>query len=158
MTTQIAVSGQDGAGNPVTIRADQNVDNSIAFRHSLEVGGAAVSTANAVPVSGVPMASVVSSGLEPSHILKVGAGTLYGFQASFTVSGWIMLFDATTAPVDGAVVPRKVWQVSAAQSQTLDKAFNPPLAMAAGAVLVFSTTGPLTKTASASAYFSGEIQ
>jgi nucleoside phosphorylase len=99
---------------------------------------------------------VVSSILESNHIMKGSAGTLYSFQANSTsVGGYVMLFNATSAPADGAVTPIKVWQIGA--QTTLGIGCNPPLAFSIGIVLVFSTTGPFTKTASATAYFSGEV-
>lgn len=45
MTTQIALAALDGIGLPIILRADQNTDNSIALRTSLEAGGLAVGTA-----------------------------------------------------------------------------------------------------------------
>ena len=157
MTTQIALSGKDGGGNPITIRADQNPDNSVALHVVPEVLGSAVAPANPLPVALSPVPSVVSQAIEASRVLKSAPGTLFAFEAYFSTSGFIMLFDAASVPPDGAVVPRKVWSVQASQSSTFDKSFNPPLAMANGAVLVFSITGPFTKTQSDVAQFSAEI-
>lgn len=53
MTTQIELAALDGGGRPITLRADQNTDTSIAMRASMEIGGSAVATANPVPVVSV---------------------------------------------------------------------------------------------------------
>lgn len=102
-----------------------------------------------------PLASVSSAALEVGHILNAAACSLFGFQVNTTtVSGWVMLFDAATVPADGTVAPKKWWQLG--PNQTLGVEFLPALAMTTGAVVAFSTTGPFTKTGSATATFSGE--
>lgn len=103
------------------------------------------------------VASVVSTALGSSLVLSAAACSLFGFQVNTTsVGGWVLLFDATAAPADGAVTPRKFWQVP--PNTTVEYTFTPQLQMVTGAVLVFSTTGPFTKTASATAAFSGEVR
>ncbi len=69
-------------------------------------------------------------------------------------AGWMMLFDATVAPADGTVSPKRVWKVAA--NDSVEHRFGTPLHMLQGAVLVFSSTGPLTKTASATVFLSGD--
>lgn len=157
MTTPITVVGLDGAGKPFAIRADQNTDLSVAFRSSLEIGGVAVSQAAPVPVAAAAVASVFSTTFVDHIILKAAPGQLFGFQSTYEQSGYVMMFDAIAAPADGSVTPRKVWQVNLSASGTLEVSFSPSLALTAGAVLVFSTTGPFTKTAAAAAQFSGEV-
>jgi hypothetical protein len=126
--------------------------------HGLRADGQPIGAGYPMPVqvSVTALASVTSSVLERARVLKASPGNLYGFQANASQSGWVMLFDLTSEPADGAVAPRKVWQINTSQTATLEVRFQPPLAMSAGATLVFSTTGPVTKTAAASAYFSGE--
>jgi hypothetical protein len=159
MTAQVNVSGRDGGSNPITLRAEQASDFSLAMHHVVEVAGAPAAAGNELSVKLTPVATVGSAALENFHVLKAAAGTLYAVNCNATQTGYVMLFDAAGVPGDGAVTPRKVWFYSAATQQTIDKAFNPPLAMAAGAVLVFSTTGPFTKTTpgSGAAQLSGEM-
>lgn len=102
--------------------------------------------------------SVVSSTAESSHVLKAGAGTLYGLDVTTgAAAGYVMLFNATSAPADGAVTPIKAWVVSANSSLGVSFIPGPPLAFSAGITATFSTTGPFTKTASSTAFFSGEV-
>ena len=116
------------------------------------------SAANPFPVAAVPatstaIAPVVSTALEASHVLKASAGTFYGGDAyAASVPGYVMLFDSATVPADGAVTPLKSWPIAA--SAGIAVGYNPPIACANGIVVVFSTTGPFTKTVSATAFFS----
>lgn len=157
MTTLITVPGLTGAGKPFGLRGDQNTDLSVSFRASLEVGGVAVSQGAPVPVTNVAVASVFSTDVVDHIILKGSPGVLFGFQSNYAESGYVMLFDSITPPADGVVAPRKVWQVNLSMSGTLEVSFSPPLAMAEGATLVFSTTGPFFKTSASTAQFSGEV-
>ena len=55
-----------------------------------------------------PITPVVSSALEASHVLKSGPGILYSVYASNLTGGsvgFLQVFNATSAPVDGAVTP-----------------------------------------------------
>lgn len=70
-------------------------------------GNLCVSQSSAPPPS-IGVVPVVSTALEGSHVLKGGAGLLYGAYASnFTggTTGNLLIFNATSAPADGAVAP-----------------------------------------------------
>ena len=118
-----------------------------------------VSGGTALPVTTTPVAITpvaASSSLESSHILKGSGGNFFGVQVNTTsASEWVMLFNATTAPSDGAVTPVAWWQVNA--SSTLSVSEMPGLALSTGIVIVCSTTGPFTKTASALCTFGAGI-
>jgi hypothetical protein len=120
-----------------------------------------ISGGTTIPVTDTPLAITpvtASTTLESSHILKGSAGNFFGVQVNTTsASEWVMLFNATTAPADGAVAPVAWWQVNA--SSTLSISEMPGLALSTGIVLVCSTTGPFTKTASAlCTYGAGVVQ
>lgn len=115
---------------------------------NVQVYPTTTATAGLVPVSTAALASALT--------LKGAAGNLYSVNLVTGASaGYFMLFNATTAPADGAVAPVKVWQVAANSERAID--FPVPIRLTTGATLVFSTTGPFTKTASATAFMSGEI-
>ncbi|MDE0879995.1 MAG: hypothetical protein OSB00_15240 [Sphingomonas bacterium] len=102
----------------------------------------------------VALSPSVSGSAESSRVLKTASGNFY--RASITTAGaagYLMAFDAATVPSDGAVSPRICRAVAA--NTTLDVAFNIPVSFNSGWVLVFSSTGCFTKTASATAYFEG---
>lgn len=127
-------------------------------------GGSSVtqSGAWAVSISGTPtvqsaaLAPIVTPSAASALQLKASAGNLLSLMATSTVSGWLMLFDATAAPADGAVTPKWVYPLAA--NGALNMAWPNPLAFATGIIAVFSTTGPFTKTASATAFISGQAQ
>lgn len=103
------------------------------------------------------IAPVVSSATEACHVMKAGAGNFYSLTATNGASaGWVLIFDATAAPADGAVTPK--WWATLAANSTLDKQWFSPLRFATGMTVCFSTTGPFTKTASATAAFSAAVQ
>ncbi len=124
-------------------------------------GTGTVSTIDAL-LAVLPPASVtpvVSSAAESGHVLKGSAGALYSIDCTLgAVSGYLMVFNATSAPADGAVTPIKCWPVASdGTSGSFQRTFTPPIACSVGITVVFSTTGPFTKTASATAMFSGEV-
>jgi hypothetical protein len=85
-------------------------------------------------------------------VVKASAGNLYHVACVAGASaGFLMVFDATSAPADGAVTPKIVRPIAA--NGSVDIPFDTPYRFNTGITLVFSTTGPFTKTASATAYF-----
>lgn len=93
-----------------------------------------------------------------SKLIKTGAGNLYGFEVVTGASaGYVMLFNATTLPANGTVTPFKVFGQVAANA-TVAVLFNPPIHFTTGMTIGFSTTGPFSLTASATAFISGDAQ
>lgn len=125
---------QDTSGNSCTVAAPQS------------------GAANALtPIS-------PSGTLESNHVVCAAACNAYGFQVNTTTAAeWVMLFNATTAPVDGAVTPARWYQVPANGTLIVDMTDGGiPIRFTTGWTLVCSTTGPFTKTASALCTFAGE--
>lgn len=88
-------------------------------------------------------------------ILKASAGNLYGYNIVTGASaGYLMIFDSATVPADGTVTPKKV--IAIAANTSVERGFNLPIVFSTGITLVFSTTGPFTKTISNTAFISGE--
>ena len=106
---------------------------------------------------GVGLSTAATTAVASSFIAKASSGNVYGVGITTgAAAGYLMVFASATAPVDGAVTPAKVYAVAA--NSTFEKSFNPPLRLSAGVTLVFSTTGPFTKTASATAFLTAEVQ
>lgn len=148
-----AIGGTDGTNlQPLTVDAST---------HYLQVdvkAGAVTISGTLTPTS---RTAVTSTSLEANHVITGAAGSLYSFevQADSTLSAaawWIMVYNATSAPGDGAVTPIKCYQMA---SGTLGAsyAFPNPIAFSTGIVIGVSTTGCLTKTASAHAIISGDF-
>ena len=105
----------------------------------------------------VPVATTVAAS---SLVVKATPGQLMAMVAATgAVAGYVMLFDAAAAPADGAVSPVWVSGLIAANTSVTVFAVNggPGIRFNTGIVAVFSSTGPFTKTASATAYISGLV-
>lgn len=106
--------------------------------------------------AGAGLASGQTTVAAGSIILKASAGNLYGVNATSGASaGYLLVYDSATVPADGTTTPRKTYVMAANSTIAFD--FDIPLRFAAGIVLVFSTTGPFTKTISATAFLSGDF-
>lgn len=68
-----------------------------------------------------------------------------------------MIFNATSLPADGAVTPAKCY-AEPAGAISASYGFNVPVQFSTGIVIGVSSTGFLTKTASAPAFISGDAQ
>lgn len=131
---QRSVEGSDGTGKGVA---------AVAATPNSSAGSAAQFTANAAVGS--------------SLVAKASAGNLYAMNVTAGASAlYIMVFDATSAPADGAVTPK--WCLPLAANAGLDKVFNPPMRGATGLTIVASTTGCYSKTASATAFIAAQAQ
>ncbi len=90
-----------------------------------------------------------------SLVVKASAGNLYGYSITSGASaGYLMIFDATTAPADGTVTPKIVRVIAANTTIETDRDIS--IRFTTGITMVFSTTGPFTKTASATAFLAGD--
>lgn len=103
---------------------------------------------------------IVSTAIESSHVLSTRPGCLIStYMVSGASSGFFLVFNAITAPVDGAVAPIECVPVAANSYQFINFAPQPPEFYSTGVVVVFSTgANCLTKTASATAWFHGIVQ
>jgi hypothetical protein len=95
----------------------------------------------------------VSTAVGSSIVAKVSAGNLYGVSITTGASaGYLLMFNATASPADGAVTPLMCRTVPANSSLEIDHSVIPDR-FTTGITAVFSTTGCFTKTASATAMF-----
>jgi len=91
-------------------------------------------------------------------VLKASAGNLYSINIVTGASaGYLMVFDAVAAPADGAVTPVKCLPIAANVGLETNMRSMPEY-FATGITAVFSTTGCFTKTASATAFISGDVK
>ena len=117
------------------------------------------------PVTVTTAATSYASTTAPSSnktITSSPGKKLAGFEVSvdstlLAVPWWIMIFDATSAPADGAVTPAKCFGVPA---NTPSKAygFTYPPTFNNGITIAVSTTDCFNKTESAHAFISGDLQ
>lgn len=126
--------------------------------HFLEVNVAAGALSIA-PSASFGITPIESTAAESNHILKGSAGTLYSlYVTTGATAGFIMTFNATTAPADGAVTPVECAVAPANTSTSISFGSGPPDSYSTGITAVFSSTGCFTKTASATAFFKGRVQ
>lgn len=95
-----------------------------------------------------------------NQVLKASAGNLYDLTVTIgATSGYVMLFDATSLPSNGAVTP--VWCYAVTSNGTnggIAAAWPSPKRFGTGITAGFSTTGCFTLTASATANFFGDYK
>lgn len=92
-----------------------------------------------------------------SAVLLAGPGYLNGVQVNSTSAAvWVLLFNATSAPSNGAVTPVKAWQIGTNQTLAASWA-GAALQLGIGITVACSTTGPTTLTLSGTCTFSGEV-
>jgi hypothetical protein len=100
----------------------------------------------------------VSPSAEACRVFAGVSARLFSYQVSTGASaGYIMVFDATAAPADGAVTPA-LPSVQIAASSTYNFSPTNPALFANGVTICFSTTGPFSKTASATAMLGAQVQ
>lgn len=124
---------------------------------------------NTVAVTNAPSAASTSgltptttSALAANSVIKASAGNLYSFEvaADSTLSAaawWIMIYNATSAPGDGAVTPLKCYAMPSGTT-SFAAAFPTPVAFSTGITIGVSTNGCFTKAASTHAFISGDAQ
>lgn len=118
-------------------------------------GGAASSTGGATHAQTAALASNLAA--------KASAGTLYSFEVSAdaTLSGaawYVMIFDATALPSNGAITPAKCYSQASGTTQMGGTFAAPGVAFATGIVIGVSTTGCFTQTASVHAFIAADYQ
>jgi hypothetical protein len=108
----------------------------------------------------VSTTSALAANLVLRTICPISQCVLTSFEVSAdsTLSAaawWIMIYDATAAPSDGAVTPKKCYAI-ASGTTSFAAAFQTPPIFTTGIVIGVSTTGCFSKTASAHAFISGD--
>lgn len=161
----LALSGTTFAASPTNTYCSS--DSGVTWLPCNPAGGGATtsnqgtpnspnSPANAWTVTPPLLTQNASTALETNHVLKASAGTLYSLAvATPAAAGYLMVFNATSAPSDGAVTPVFCQQIAASTGLTL--AWVTPASYSTGITVVYSSTGCLTKTA-ANAFFMWQVQ
>lgn len=148
----ICTSGAGGGSSTVSIN-----QTTPGTTNGVVVNSGAVSLSGTAAVQPAARTSVASSALAANLVVASAAANLYSFTVSadstLYASDWfLMAYDATSAPADGAVTPKLCYQI-ASGTRSVTAAFPNPIAFTTGIVLGVSTTGCFTKTASTHASF-----
>ena len=143
-------TGAGGAGIPrVTVSNDS----------SIIIGSGAVSVSGTATVAPLGRTKAQTSALASNLVVTNAANNLYNLQVTadstlYAADWWIMVFDATSAPGDGAVTPALCLDM-ASGVRSYWGSFPNPIAFTTGITVVVSTTGCFTKTASTHAFIAG---
>lgn len=110
--------------------------------------------------AGAAVTSASSTAAASNLVLKASAGNLYHLTATIgATSGYLLLFDATSLPSNGAVTPVLCYPVTSnGTNGGVGLEFSTPKRFGTGITAGFSTTGCFTLTASATANFFGGYQ
>lgn len=154
--TQVSTNSLTAAGNYIY--------NSATWDRIRSLGGGSQTVTTGMPITvsmphtaaNAGIISTATATANSAQILKASAGNLYSVSCTSGASaGFLMVFDAVSAPADGVVTPIDV--ITVAANATVSKMYPTPLRGAVGLTLVFSTTGPFSKTASATAFLAGQV-
>lgn len=121
--------------------------------------GTGVTAVAQAPTSAAAQAivPVVSAAVESSHVIKASAGNLFRIGVTSGASaGYLMVFNATSAPADGVVTP--IFCKPVAANAGAEWSWTIPARYSTGITAAFSTTGCFLKTASATAFIEGYAQ
>lgn len=122
-------------------------------------GGLRVQLQDGIGGDIAPVTPVATTSLASSLVLKAAPGLLYtATVTTSTAAGYVMALNATAPPADGAVTPLFCFYMPANWSQSFGAYGSPASYYNVGITIVFSTTGCLTKTASATAFISGNVK
>lgn len=122
----------------------------------LQVAPAGTAPYPAPPVPNAQSFPLVKTTAVASSLVIQGTGNpqlLYLNVVSGASAGFVMVFPGNSAPADGAVTPSLCYNLAANSTLVVTNAER--VWFAGGIVVVFSTTGCFTKTASATAFISG---
>jgi len=108
--------------------------------------------------SAAGITTTASAAVTGGQIVKASAGNLYGFNVvSGASAGYVLVFNSATVPADGAVTPARCLPLAANTGLDVNLRGQPTY-FSAGITIVFSTTGCFSKTASATAFISGDAK
>ena len=106
-------------------------------------------------VGGIPTPYLSTQEPSSALVVKQAAGELLSLTCTpTTINGYIMVFDAVSIPSDGPVVPLFTWPCS--QQAPFDRQWINPVQFSAGAIIMFSSTGPFMLTASNTAFIAAQ--
>lgn len=115
--------------------------------------------------SGIGISPQVSGSAASSLVLKATAGNLYYISATVTAASWLMIFNATSAPVDGATTSgtasgnlQDCLAIPTGTTGVINYSPGPPQSYSVGITAVISSTACATKTAATVGFIHGVVQ
>lgn len=153
----LSADGDAGSAS-LWVRRDGNVSRVNAdgdyINPAVDQYGNVKDTPTPSDLASAAVVNTATAAVAGSLVLKASPGNLYDFNITAGASaGYLMIFNATSAPADGAVTP--AFCIPVAANAGLAMTFPFPKRFSVGITLVFSTTGPFTKTISNTAFMAG---
>ena len=129
----------------------------------LALAGPSLAQPTSTAGTGAPANVISTSALAANLVVKTIPGAAYSFEviADSTLSGaawWVMFYDATSAPADGAVTPLKCYAIPSGQTTVGGTFATGGINFKTGIVVGVSTNGCFTKAASTHAFISVDYQ
>jgi hypothetical protein len=146
----------DGSGDFVPVVRLENIRDISIGSVTVAPGTSLIGAVMPAPTSSSDFAITPqsSTALEASHVIKTSPGNLYSlYVVTTSVGGYLMTFNSISVPADGAVTPIECIPVPASSIASISADGSAPDSYSVGIVVVFSTTGPFTKTGSSTAFF-----
>lgn len=157
-TGQVLPLTQDTGGNLCSNSATLAPGSATAANQVLEI--AALNTIISQAIPSCSAAPILSTSAEATHILKGSSGTLCGIYATSLVAtnAFLMVFNATTAPGDGAVTPTECVPISPNGVASISYGLGAASTYSTGISVAISSTGCFTKTTTGmTAFFHGQV-
>lgn len=106
--------------------------------------------------------TIATSALAANLVVNAAATNLYSFEVAadstlYAAAWWIMIYNATSAPTDGAVTPAKCYAMPVGAT-SFAAAFTKPVRFSTGVTIGVSTNGCFTKAASTHAFISADYK
>lgn len=103
--------------------------------------------------------SVISmTAISPGFVIKAAPGNLYQLTSTGTTPSFLMTFNATSVPADGAVAPVDCISTNGLSTATLNFSPGPPEFFSVGIVAAMSSTGCFIKTGLTASFFKALFQ
>lgn len=149
-----------GAASTGTQRVTTSTDSTIgtvtavtSITNALPAGTNVIGQVNLAPSATIGLTTQSCTAACASTLVS-GAHTLYGGSFSATVTGWLLVYDATSCSANGTVTPKKAIAYTTANTSIGFSWANTPIVNSTGIAACFSSTGPYTATASTTAFIS----
>lgn len=122
------------------------------------VGTGTFATQDTITPSATVGVSTQSCTVACASTIVSGAHSVYGISGSATVTGTILVYDATSCSANGTVTPKKAFAYTVANAPIGISWADVPMINATGIAVCFSSTGPFTATASTTAFLSVDFK
>lgn len=108
------------------------------------------------------LSTIATAALASNLVVNAASTKLHSFIVSadstlWTGTWYVMIFNATSAPADGAVTPAKCYTLPIGTT-SLGAAWPNPVRFSTGVTIVVSTAGCFSKTATVHAFISGDYE